>query len=453
MTEPQSPLNATDDASLSNWVKPSNFDSPTQSWDGSGLFGSAANIVYDGMKGDWGALAGDAVGGGLDLLGFAMDPLGTVLSGVIGWLIEHIGFLKEPLDFLAGDPDAVTAMAQTWTNIATRMQQTAEAYTNSLKAVAGADGAAIAAYQASVNNFAQVVAGGASHAQNAASAVTVAAEVVGVVRGVVRDTISEFASNAIIKFAAASALAPITFGASQAAFIADTVVEGAVLAGKNAKKVTKVVKKLDGLADDAKKSRNALNSTIKGLDGSVGKYNRAAAKHAGKSAHEAKKVLSGKGDAKKLADLGKKGDDLKAAKSDAAKDLAKYRKDAFRDKYGSNDPRLDRVDRVFAKDFTIRGVEGSVPKLPGVIAEATVQHQSDQTHREQDARAKQAEKDQQWAEHWAQQRREAAAVPLGTHGPTAGPAADSVSAETDESAPAADSVSRQEEPWRTEGTL
>ncbi|MGH3863386.1 hypothetical protein [Actinokineospora sp.] len=30
-------------------------------------------------------------------------------------------------------------MAQTWTNIATRMQQTAEAYTNSLKAVAGAE--------------------------------------------------------------------------------------------------------------------------------------------------------------------------------------------------------------------------------------------------------------------------------------------------------------------------
>jgi hypothetical protein len=291
------------------------------------------------------------------------------------------------LDFLAGDPDAVTAMAQTWTNIATRLNQTAEAYTRSLTAVAGAEGPAIMAYQASVTNFAEVVSGAASHAQNAATAVTVAAEVVGVIRGVVRDSISEFASNAIIKFAAASALTPITFGASQAVFIADTVAEGAILAGKNAKKVAKVIKKLDGVAKDAKKSRDALNGTIKGLDKSVGKYSRQAADHAGKAAHDAKKVLSGKGDVDKLAALGKKGDDLKAAHKTAVDDLAEYRKNSYRDRFGSNNEKLDGINKQFAP-----------LKIPGLIADTFVQATSDQTHREQDAQAKQAEKDQQWDE-------------------------------------------------------
>ncbi|SDJ27949.1 hypothetical protein SAMN05192558_11458 [Actinokineospora alba] len=429
MTEPQSPLNATEDWSPANLIKPPNFDSPTQSWDGSGLFGSAANIVYDGMKGDWGALAGDAVGGGLDLLGFAMDPLGTVLSGVIGWLIEHIGFLKEPLDFLAGDPDAITAMAQTWTNIATRMQQTAEAYTNSLKAVAGTNGAAIAAYQASVNNFAQVVAGGATHAQNAAAAVTVAAEVVGVVRGVVRDAISEFASNAIIKFAAASALTPITFGASQAAFIADTVVEGAVLAGKNAKKVAKVVKKLDGFADDAKRSRNILKSTTEGLDKGVRKYVQDVADVAGKNARDVKKVVAGKADPKILENVGKRADELKAARKALPADpaLSKYVKMGYRDQFGSNNPMLDRIGDKFERTGTIGGVEVSLPTVPGLIADATVQATSDQTHRESDARAKQAEKDEKWDEHWERERTKA----RGSDGSTVS----------------------ETQPWRAEGTL
>lgn len=429
MTEPQSPLNATDDWSASNYIKPANFDSPTQSWDGSGLFGSAANIVYDGMKGDWGALAGSAVGGGLDLLGFAMDPLGSVLSGVIGWLIEHIGFLKEPLDFLAGDPDAITAMAQTWTNIATRLSQTADAYTNSLTVVAGSQGPAIAAYQASVTNFAQVVAGAAGHAQNAASAVTVAAEVVGVVRGVVRDSISEFASNAIIKFAAASALTPITFGASQAAFIADTVVEGAVLAGKNAKKVSKVVKKLDDFAADAKRSRNILKSTTEGLDKGVRKYVQDVADVAGKNARDVKKVVAGKADPKILENVGKRADELKAARKQLPNDtaLGDYTKMGYRDQFGSNNPMLDRIDDKVNKTFTVFGIETSVPKVPGLIADATVQATSDQTHREADARAKQAEKDENWDEHWERERTKA----RGSDGSTVGEA----------------------QPWRAEGTL
>ncbi|WP_051114797.1 hypothetical protein [Actinokineospora enzanensis] len=412
-----------------------NFDSPTQAWDASGLFGSAANIVYDGIEGDWGALAGDAVAGGLDLLGFAMDPLGSVLSGVIGWLIEHIGFLKEPLDLLAGDADAVTAMATTWTNIATRLHETADKYNGSLDALAGCQGAAVEGYRAAVKNFAAVASGGASHAENAASAMTVAACVVGVVRGVIRDAVSQFAADAIIKFAAASALAPVTFGASEAAFIADEVAEGAVLAGKNAKKVAQAVKKLEKVAADAKKSRDALNGTIKGLDKSVGKYNRAAARHANKAAHDAKVALNGKGDLDKLAELGKKGDELKGARNDAANALAKSRKQAARDRFGHNDPRLDSIGRRLEYEGSFDGFDTSLPKPPKIIANAFVQGASDQTHREADGGVKQDEENQRWRDHWESERREAAASqPAPMYGPHAEPA-------------------RQEAPWHAEGDL
>ena len=39
-----------------------------------------------------------------DTIGFAIDPLGSVLTAGVGWLLEHISFLREPLDaLLIGD--------------------------------------------------------------------------------------------------------------------------------------------------------------------------------------------------------------------------------------------------------------------------------------------------------------------------------------------------------------
>jgi hypothetical protein len=60
----------------------------------SGIFGGAANTIYDGAKDDWSAVVGDLAAVGMDLLGFVTNPLGSLLSAGIGWLIEHIGFLK-----------------------------------------------------------------------------------------------------------------------------------------------------------------------------------------------------------------------------------------------------------------------------------------------------------------------------------------------------------------------
>ncbi|MFD0201450.1 MULTISPECIES: hypothetical protein [Saccharothrix] len=406
------PLKATEEFKLEDATGFSNFDSPTQAWDASGIFGSAANTIYDGLKGDWGAVAGDLVGVGMDLLGFVTNPLGSLLSAGIGWLIEHIGFLKEGLDVLAGDPDAVTAMATTWSNIAKRMRETSEKYSGTLDALSGSQGAAIDGYRKAVQDFSTVVAGGADHATSAAQAMTVAASAVGVVRGAVRDAIASFVSNAIIKFAAATALAPVTFGASQAAFIADTVVQGAITASKNAKKISKVVKQLEKVADDAKNSRNMIKGTTKNLDKVVTNYNRDAAKHANQALHMVKKAQAGKldaDDAKRLEALGEQGDKLKGDKKKAIDSLADTRNENLRERTGTGDRRLDDANNRLEREISLGPGRPEVvlPRYPKVLGNAVVQGASDQTHREADAQVKQDVKDEAWRKYWEEQRENA----------------------------------------------
>src|ERR1700742_885278 len=95
-----------------------NTDALSKDPEGAGLFSDAASTIGDASSHNWVGLGVDIASDGLDALGVAMDPLGSLAGAGIGWLIEHIGFLKQPLDYLAGNPEAVTAKSQTWTNVA-----------------------------------------------------------------------------------------------------------------------------------------------------------------------------------------------------------------------------------------------------------------------------------------------------------------------------------------------
>lgn len=67
---------------------------------GAGIVNDLSATQTDFRHGDWGNLVVDGITDGLDLLGVAMDPLGSLASAGVGWLIEHISFLKEGLDQL-----------------------------------------------------------------------------------------------------------------------------------------------------------------------------------------------------------------------------------------------------------------------------------------------------------------------------------------------------------------
>jgi 5,10-methylene-tetrahydrofolate dehydrogenase/methenyl tetrahydrofolate cyclohydrolase len=71
--------------------------------------------LHEGVaSGSWIEAGIGGVATALDAVGLWFDPVGTVLSWGISWLIEHVQPLREALDAFAGDPDQVRAHAATW---------------------------------------------------------------------------------------------------------------------------------------------------------------------------------------------------------------------------------------------------------------------------------------------------------------------------------------------------
>ncbi|MEU7784792.1 hypothetical protein [Amycolatopsis sp. NPDC049159] len=323
MTETQeNPLVATAEPSSGFWSgmgegSKGELDNVNAQTGGAGIFSDAASTLTDARNGDWGNLALDVGTDALDLLGAAMDPLGTLASAGVGWLIEHISFLKDGLDKLAGKPETVTAKAVTWTNISKQLTETAEQYEQQAKKVqqSFSDCGSAEAYQRTAESYVGVLRGAASHADSASTAMNVGAALVGTERGLIRDMISSFVGELIVKALAALAASWCTFGGTIAAFIADTVVEGGVLAEKISTRITKIVEKLESLAKGAGKSKaalegaaNALKKVGKGVDKIVDKSVDTAAsierkanelKQAGKEAKSAEETAKGWSDAAK----------------------------------------------------------------------------------------------------------------------------------------------------------
>ncbi|GAA4664227.1 hypothetical protein [Amycolatopsis dongchuanensis] len=276
---------------------------------GSGLFNDVATTVKDFSDGDWANAGLDVATDGLDLLDAAMDPLGALASAGVGFLIEHISFLKEGLDKLAGNPEAVTAKAQTWQNVSKQLNEAAETYERSAAKTAqsykGEGGPA--AYQETAKGYADALRGAAGHAQSASTAMQVAAAIVGTERGLIRDMISEFVGELIVKGLAALATSWCSFGGTVAAFIADTVVEGGVLAEKISTRIAKIVERLEALAKNANKSKAAIEGAAKAL----AKVGKAADKIADKSLDAATKIES---TANRLKQAGKEAHEAAEAK-------------------------------------------------------------------------------------------------------------------------------------------
>jgi hypothetical protein len=242
-------------------------DALSKDTEGAGLFSDAASTLGDATGKNWGGLAVDVVGDGMDLLGLAMDPFGSLAGAGIGWLIEHIGFLKKALDIVAGDPEAVTAKSVTWTNVAKALNDAAEQYQTSAANLRGGNkGDAVNGAAKTGDNLATVLRGASSHATDAATAMQVAATAVGTTRGIIRDSLSQFAGDAIVKWIAATAAAFFTFGATEAAFVVDEVAEGASLALQNGSKISKLLETLEKFKGGAKESESTLKNAATDLD-------------------------------------------------------------------------------------------------------------------------------------------------------------------------------------------
>ncbi|MEV6601462.1 hypothetical protein AB0M36_32105 [Actinoplanes sp. NPDC051346] len=167
----------------------------TQWYSGIGIAESITDTVQGVESGSWIDSTIGGVSASLEALGLVVDPIGSLVSWGVAWLIEHVKPLSDALDWLAGDPDQIAAYAQTWRNVAASTADMAgdlrDAMTRQLSDWAGP---AAEAYRG--HTGAQLAAMDALKraASGIGSIVEGAGLLVALVREMVRDLIADFVS-------------------------------------------------------------------------------------------------------------------------------------------------------------------------------------------------------------------------------------------------------------------
>ncbi|MFD2421737.1 DUF6531 domain-containing protein [Amycolatopsis pigmentata] len=149
--------------------------------------------VYDGVQsGSWieGGIA--AFGAGMDLLTMAMNPVGTLISYGLNWLIEHVQPLQDALNHLAGDADQIAAYSATWKNVGEAVSKAARDLAATVeKDTANWTGQAADTYRANLKNKIDHINAAATCANTISTVVEIVGVITGAVRGLVRDMVTQ----------------------------------------------------------------------------------------------------------------------------------------------------------------------------------------------------------------------------------------------------------------------
>ncbi len=233
---------------------------------GGGGAENVVSVVKSIENNDWDTAGLSAMSLGIDAVGLAADPLGTLASWGVGWLIEHVGFLRDAFDALMGDPDEIAGMASTWENVGKEVEDVAEQYRKAAAATTDWEGKAGDAYRKMASELTKHIEALSAAGKGMKGAVEGAGTVVGAVRGIVRDLIAtavgDIAAAALRWLAASVATAGIAIGGA----IADAV----RLALKWADKISGWMKKLGevlhNLWSKLDNLGSAAGSVRKGID-------------------------------------------------------------------------------------------------------------------------------------------------------------------------------------------
>jgi prefoldin subunit 5 len=197
---------------------------------------------------DKGDVLGSAMGitnVALDVIGVAGDPLGAITSAGVGWVLNAIKFLREPFDILMGNPSAITGSAQSWLTTAQSLSNTAQVYRQAATTQTTSwTGTAADGYRTTNNNQADGLQALAQASQAVSSAMKTAGQAVAQARQVVMNLISQAVQQIIMICIEALASSWLSFGASIAKGIAQSVQKAVSTATKTMQKVKDVVQKL-----------------------------------------------------------------------------------------------------------------------------------------------------------------------------------------------------------------
>ncbi|MCD0443396.1 hypothetical protein LO763_07120 [Glycomyces sp. A-F 0318] len=229
---------------------------------------SYGQVITQG-KVDVGDIASSTFSLGLDALSFISNPFKHLVQAGVSWLFEHIAFLREPLDWLAGDPQAIKALATTWNNIAMALHDAATGWTTELQSATDWDGADAEAYRQSAAAFGEVIDGAAGGAEWTANLITGAGVLIGITRTMFLEIISNFIAEAIMWILSALATAGFTFGATAAAAVARVVSKAVGVFGDMVRKLGELMTKLGRWVVSLRKFGTGSTGLKKALDGAT----------------------------------------------------------------------------------------------------------------------------------------------------------------------------------------
>lgn len=182
----------------------------------------------------------------LSILNTALDPLGAILKSAVEYLmdllLEVVKPLGEAVDFLLGNPDAIYEHAGKWQTIAESIADQGNQHAQTVTATPTWQSPAAEAYrqtQRTLNDSFQAATGAASAMGKWVSAVGSGVAIFrDLMWGMLVDFVTEIIKSAILALAAAIPSA----GTSIGAFTGWLGVRSSMIAGKFAKKLSKLMK-------------------------------------------------------------------------------------------------------------------------------------------------------------------------------------------------------------------
>lgn len=165
---------------------------------GIGILESADECGKALSSGKWVDAGIDALSTGAAYANYLDNPAGALLGWGVDWLFEHVEALSKPLDWLAGSPDAITAHAQTWGNIADTVAATRRDYAHAVSGdLISWQGAAADAYRRHATDTGYLFEAMAIAADAIRVAITLSGQVVTAVRDKIREWIAQLVGNLI----------------------------------------------------------------------------------------------------------------------------------------------------------------------------------------------------------------------------------------------------------------
>ncbi len=215
---------------------------------GAGFFEAAVGLDKAVKENDQVAIGIGAAGMALETIGLVLDPIGSLLTAGIGWLIEHITILRWPLDILMGDPIGINAAAEALSAEKKKLEQWSTDHQTALETLMKDwSGNAADQFKKDMDAVTEQLNSLGGYLDQAGKNMKIAGGIVGAFRGIFRDLIAMLLATIIKGALIAAALAPVTFGASIAIFIGTTIGTVATALGKIGAKLVQLGRKLGDL--------------------------------------------------------------------------------------------------------------------------------------------------------------------------------------------------------------